>query len=151
MVPLARLMAVAAAVAFQSVQLDLDCDRPAAARTLIARIMLSEIEWAEDVNRAAMWDAWGRCADAPRAESCREAQRERFGEEFARQKTAIEAKYAQMLADFTARCQASIARERGVVPFRPEKIPPQPKATEAHGVAFARRGQPIKPLDKEER
>jgi len=36
------------------VQLDLDCTRPAAARELIGRARLSEIEWAEDVNRSAI-------------------------------------------------------------------------------------------------
>ncbi len=89
-------------------QLELDCAHPAAARALIGRVRLSEIEWAEDVNRAAMWEAFGRCADRPGADSCRDGERERFAADWARQKAAIEAKYDQMLKDFDARCQASI-------------------------------------------
>ncbi len=92
----------------QGAQLELDCARPAAARNLIGRVMLSEIEWAEDVNRAAMWEAFGRCTARARADACREEQRQRFGADFARQKAAIEAQYRQMLNDFEARCQASI-------------------------------------------
>jgi len=101
-------LGLALAGILEAAQLDLDCARPAAARDLIGRVMLSEIEWAEDVNREALWEAFGRCADRPRAEACREEQRERFAAEFARQRAAIQAKYRQMMNDFEARCQASI-------------------------------------------
>jgi hypothetical protein len=117
------LTLIAMAAVLHGAQLDLDCAHPAAARSLIARTMLSEIEWAEDVNRAAMWEAFGRCAGEARAESCRDEQQRRFGDDFERQKAAIQAKYNQMVADFTARCQASIARGPGVVPFRPGDDP----------------------------
>jgi hypothetical protein len=90
-------------------QLELDCARPATARALIGRIKLSEIEWAEDVNRAAMWDAFGRCAALPQAEACRERERRRFTDDLDRQKATIEAKYQRMLEDFEERCRASIA------------------------------------------
>lgn len=121
--PLTQLTVIAMAAALHGGQLELDCAHPAAARSEIARTMLSEIEWAEDVNRAAMWEAFGRCASEAQAEACRDEQRRRFGEDFERQKAAIEAKYHQMTADFAARCQASIARGRGVVPFRPGDDP----------------------------
>src|SRR6266511_2960621 len=62
-------LGLALAGILEAAQLDLDCARPAAARDLIGRVMLSEIEWAEDVNREALWEAFGRCADRPRAES----------------------------------------------------------------------------------
>jgi hypothetical protein len=89
-------------------QLDLDCSRPLAAKELIGRLRLSEIEWAEDVNREALWEAFGRCAALPGAAACREREQARFAADWARQKAAIEAKYEQMLKDLEARCQASI-------------------------------------------
>ena len=94
--------------ALEGAQLDLDCSRPLAAKELIGRIRLSEIEWAEDVNREALWEAFGRCAARPGAAACRDGERERFAADWARQKATIEAKYEQMLKDFEARCQASI-------------------------------------------
>jgi hypothetical protein len=92
----------------EGAQLDLDCARPSAARDLIGRIMLSEIEWAEDVNREAMWEAFGRCGTRPEPPACRETERKRFEAELARQKASIEARYRQMLKDFESGCQASI-------------------------------------------
>ena len=104
---LALMLALAAMLG--GAQLDLDCAQPVAAREFIGRVRLSEIEWAEDVNREAMWEAFGRCAARPEADACRDAERDRFAAEWARQKAAIEAKYQQMLKDFETRCQASIA------------------------------------------
>ena len=89
-------------------QLELDCSRPAASRDLIGRLRLSDIEWAEDVNREALWEAFGRCATGPAAAACRDRERERFAADWARQKAAIEARYDQVLKDFETRCQASI-------------------------------------------
>lgn len=103
-------MALVLAGLLHGVQLDLDCARPAAARELIGRARLSEIEWAEDVNRAAMWDAFGRCPAGPRAEACRDEQHARFGAEMDGQKAAIEVKYRLMLKEFEDRCRASIVR-----------------------------------------
>ncbi|HXJ77534.1 MAG TPA: hypothetical protein VMS64_02535 [Candidatus Methylomirabilis sp.] len=88
--------------------LDLDCGRPIGARELLGRIKLSEIEWAEDVNREAMWAAFGRCAALPDAPACRETVEERFAAEWARQKAAIETKYRQIQEDFEIRCRVSI-------------------------------------------
>ena len=90
-------------------QPDLDCARPAAGQEMIGRLRLSEIEWREDVSRAAMWDAFGRCANVPAAASCRESERQRFEADWAREKAEIQAKYDQMLQDFQARCQATIS------------------------------------------
>ena len=92
----------------EGAQFDLECSRPLAARELIGRLRLSEIEWAEDVNREALWEAFGRCAALPGPAACREREQERFTADWVRQKATIEAKYEQMLKDFEARCQASI-------------------------------------------
>jgi hypothetical protein len=102
------LVAVALAVLLEAPQPELDCARPTSARNLIGRLRLSEIEWAEDVNRAAMWDAFGRCAAAPGADACRQEQRQRFSAELERQTADIDAKYGRMLREFEARCRASI-------------------------------------------
>ena len=89
-------------------QLDLDCAEPARARALIGRLQLSEIEGAEDINRAAMWNAFGRCPTGPRQAACREAEQRRFEGDWQKQKAAIEAKYRTMLEQFEERCRASI-------------------------------------------
>jgi hypothetical protein len=89
-------------------QLDLECSRPLAARELIGRLRLSEIEWAEDVNREALWEAFGRCAAFPGPAACRDREQERIAADWVRQKATIDAKYEQMLKDFDLRCQASI-------------------------------------------
>ena len=88
--------------------LELDCAHPRAARELIGRLRVADIEWAEDVNREALWEAFGRCSALPAALECREREQERFAADWARQKAAIEAKYEQELQDFVARCQAAI-------------------------------------------
>lgn len=92
----------------QGTELQLDCGRPDAAATMIGQTRLSEIEWAEDVNREAMWEAFGRCAAGPGAEACREEARRRFGEDLETQKAAIREKYAKLLTDFLEQCLASI-------------------------------------------
>jgi hypothetical protein len=91
-------------------QFELDCAHVAAARTLIGQARLSEIEWAEDVSREAMWDAFGRCPSGPGAQPCREELRQRFEAELDAQKAAIREKYDGILRDFVERCLASIAR-----------------------------------------
>jgi len=103
------LLVALAGVALGDAPLDLDCSHPAAAKELIGRVRLSEIEWAEDVQREALWQAFGRCAEQPGADACRKATQERFAADWERQKAAIEAKYQQMEKDFEERCQASIA------------------------------------------
>ena len=103
------LLVALAGVTKGDAPLDLDCAHPAAAKELIGRVRLSEIEWAEDVQREALWQAFGRCAEKPDADRCRKAEQERFGADWARQKADIEAKYQQMEKDFEERCQASIA------------------------------------------
>jgi hypothetical protein len=90
------------------VQLDLDCARPEAARSLIGRAMLSEIEGAEDIHRAAMWDAFGRCPAGAEHAPCMAEERRRFEADWERQKNAIEAKYRKLLEDFAERCRASL-------------------------------------------
>ena len=93
----------------QGVQPDLDCGQPAAGREMVGRIKLSEIEGREDANRAAMWEAFGRCADLPSAADCRDNARRDFEAAWDREKAAIEAKYDRLLRDFLVQCRASIA------------------------------------------
>jgi hypothetical protein len=96
-----------------SAQLDLDCARLEEARRLIGRLRLAEIEGAEDIHRAAMWDAFGRCPEGKGGAACRSAEQRRFEEGWQRQKRGIEAKYGAMLVDLERRCQTTISREGG--------------------------------------
>jgi len=90
-------------------QLEMDCARPQQARSVVGRLMLSEIEGAEDTNRAAMWEAFGRCPGGSGAAACRRREQQRFEAHWERQKRAIEDKYRKMLSEFEERCQASAA------------------------------------------
>ena len=101
-------LGLALAGVFMLAQLELDCARPVAARNLVGRVMLSELEGAEDIHRAAMWDAFGRCPPGPGREPCAGAARERFDAEWKRQKAAIEAKYQKILERFEERCRSSL-------------------------------------------
>jgi hypothetical protein len=91
----------------------LDCARPAEARRLIGLLTLAEIEGAEDIHRAATWDALGRCPAGAAGEPCRDGVRRRSATAWQRQKRQIEAKYRTMLAEFEQRCFASITRRDG--------------------------------------
>ena len=93
----------------QAVPPELDCGRPVAGQEMLGRLKLSEIEGREDVSRAAMWDAFGRCADLPSAADCRDDARRDFEAAWDKEKAAIEAKYARLLQEFLAQCRASIA------------------------------------------
>ena len=93
-------------------QSDLDCGRPAQGRELIARLRLAEVEGAEDIHRAAMWEAFGRCPEGGAGDPCRTAARERFEAEWERKRAQIEAKYRTVLSDFEWRCRAIIGRVR---------------------------------------
>jgi hypothetical protein len=90
-------------------QLEMDCARPQQARSVVGRLMLSEIEGAEDTNRAAMWEAFGRCPGGSGAAACRRKEQQRFEASWEREKRAIEDKYRKMLSEFEERCQASAA------------------------------------------
>ncbi len=92
--------------------IELDCARPGQARDHVARLMLAEIEGAEDIHRAIMWEAFGRCAAVAAGEVCRERERRRFGAQWDQQKGQIEAKYRRMLSDFAERCRSSIGLGR---------------------------------------
>jgi hypothetical protein len=92
------------------VETDLDCARPDQARIWLGRLMLSEIEGAEDVHRAAMWEAFGRCAPSANGGLCRESERQRFEAQWERQKKEIEDKYRKIMSNFEERCRAAIAR-----------------------------------------
>jgi len=94
--------------AIEGVQPNLDCGRQAAGQEMLGRLKLSEIEGKEDVSRAAMWEAFGRCADLPSAADCRDNARREFEAAWDREKAAIEAKYDRLLQDFLVRCRASI-------------------------------------------
>ncbi|HEY7651252.1 MAG TPA: hypothetical protein VIG07_00415 [Methylomirabilota bacterium] len=97
-------------------QAELDCARPAQGRELIARLRLAEIEGAEDIHRAAMWDAFGRCPEAQAGGPCRAATRERFEAEWERKRAQIEAKYRTVLSDFERRCRGILSRGRSWPP-----------------------------------
>jgi hypothetical protein len=88
---------------------DLDCERPAEARAFIALLQLAEIEGAEDIHRAAMWEAFGRCPAGDTGGPCRSAEQRRFEGRWEEQRRAIEAKYREMLRAFEERCRAVIA------------------------------------------
>jgi hypothetical protein len=90
-------------------QLEMDCLRPQQARAMVGRLRLSEIEGAEDTNRAAMWEAFGRCPGGPGAAACRQKEQQRFETQWEHQKLAIEDKYRKMLSEFEERCRASAA------------------------------------------
>ena len=87
-----------------------DCSRPAQGRELIARLRLAEIEGAEDIHRAAMWEAFGRCPEGAAGGSCRTAEQRRFEAEWEGQRAQIDAKYRAVLSDFELRCRAIIGR-----------------------------------------
>jgi hypothetical protein len=89
-------------------QVELDCAQPAAARSLVGRMMLSEIEGAEDVSRAAMWEAFGRCPSGSARKPCVASEKQRFEAQWDVAKAAIEAKYRKVLEEFRARCQGSL-------------------------------------------
>jgi hypothetical protein len=95
--------------AVSAAQLEMDCARPQQARNVVGRLMLSEIEGAEDTHRAAMWEAFGRCPGGSLAGACRQKEQQRFEAQWERQKRAIEDKYRKMLSEFEERCQASAA------------------------------------------
>ena len=89
--------------------LELDCERPAEARALIALLQLAEIEGAEDIHRAAMWEAFGRCPAGDAGGPCRAEEQGRFEGRWEEQRQAIEAKYREVLRAFEQRCRAVIA------------------------------------------
>jgi hypothetical protein len=93
------------------VETDLDCSRLDQARIWLSRLMLSEIEGAEDVHRAAMWEAFGRCATNAIGGLCRETERHRFEARWDQQKKEIEDKYRKMLSAFEEGCRAAIAQD----------------------------------------
>ena len=95
------------------VETDLDCARLDQAKIWLSRLMLSEIEGAEDIHRAAMWDAFGHCAPGADGGPCRESARQRFEAQWERQRKEIEDKYQKRLSDFEERCRAAIALGRG--------------------------------------
>jgi hypothetical protein len=92
--------------------LELDCGEPGQARDILGRLMLAEIEGAEDIHRELMWQAFGRCPAGRAGEPCRERERRRFDAQWDRQKRQIEAKYRGMLSDFEERCRSSISLSR---------------------------------------
>ncbi len=99
--------------AVSSVQLEMDCSRPQQARNVVGRLMLSEIEGAEDAHRAAMWEAFGRCPGGSDRGACRQKEQQRFEAQWERQKKAIEDKYRKMLAEFEERCRAAVTDASG--------------------------------------
>ena len=96
-------------------QIELDCARPGQARRELDRLRLAEIEGAEDIHRAVMWEAFGRCPAGTAGQPCRERERQRFGVQWDQQREQIEAKYRRLLAEFDDRCRSSI----GLIRLRP--------------------------------
>jgi hypothetical protein len=88
---------------------ELDCEHPAEARAFIAKLQLAEIEGAEDIHRAAMWDAFGRCPAGDAGGPCRREEQRRFDSRWEEQRRAIEAKYRQVLGAFEQRCRTLIS------------------------------------------
>ena len=88
---------------------ELDCEHPAEARAFIAKLQLAEIEGAEDIHRAAMWDAFGRCPAGDAGGPCRRAEERRFDGRWEEQRRAIEAKYRQVLGAFEQQCRTLIS------------------------------------------
>jgi hypothetical protein len=113
-------------------QIDLDCSKPRQARAWLDRLMLAEIEGAEDTHRAAMWDAFGRCPAGTGGTPCRIKVRKRFEAEWELQKQGIEGRYQQVLSDFEERCRASLA------------LQPAPVARRRPAVRVERRPRPTR-------
>lgn len=78
---------------------------------MIGRLELAEIEGAEDIHRAKMWDAFGGCPEGAAGETCRAAERDRYEADWQQQKRGIRAKYGAMRADLERRCRTTLTRE----------------------------------------
>ena len=88
---------------------ELDCTRPAEAQAYIALLRLAEIEGAEDIHRAAMWEAFGRCPEGDGGAPCRIAEQRRFEGRWEEERRAIEAKYRDVQSTYELRCMATIS------------------------------------------
>jgi hypothetical protein len=97
-------------VGASAAQIELDCARLEESRSLIGRLELAEIEGAEDIHRAKMWDAFGRCPEGAAGETCRAAERDRYEAEWLGQKRRIQVKYGAMRADLERRCRTTLTR-----------------------------------------
>ena len=75
---------------------------------MVGRLRLAEIEGAEDIHRAAMWDAFGRCPAGAAGQPCRDEERRRFERQWEEQKRRIDDKYRSVLGEFEQRCRATI-------------------------------------------
>lgn len=89
-------------------QLDLDCAHKSRSRAQLDRILLAEIETAEDTAQAALRDALGGCLQGADPERCRQETRQRFSAAWTKQKAQIEEKYRRLLEEFEVRCRASL-------------------------------------------
>jgi hypothetical protein len=89
--------------------------RRAAARAYIALLRLAEIEGAEDIHRAAMWEAFGHCPEGDGGAPCRVTEQRRFEGRWEVERRAIEDKYRDVQAAYDARCRGAISQtSRGV-------------------------------------
>ncbi len=88
---------------------ELDCARPAEARARIALLRLAEIEGAEDIHRARMWEAFGRCPAGDAGGPCRAGERRRFESAWEAKRRAIEDKYRDLQTEFELRCLETIS------------------------------------------
>ena len=88
---------------------------PAGARAYIALLRLAEIEGAEDIHRAAMWEAFGHCPEGDGGAPCRVTEQRRFEGRWEVERRAIEDKYRDVQAAYDARCRGAISQtSRGV-------------------------------------
>jgi hypothetical protein len=88
---------------------ELDCARPAEARAYIALLRLAEIEGAEDIHRAAMWEAFGRCPEGDGGTPCRVTEQRRFEGRWEVERRAIEDKYRDVQAAYEVGCRWTIS------------------------------------------
>jgi len=86
-----------------------DCAGPAQGREWIARLRLAEIEGAEDIHRAAMWEAFGRCPEGAAGTPCRTTEQRRFEAEWEAKLAHIDEKFRAVLSDFERRCRAILS------------------------------------------
>ena len=89
-------------------QLDLDCAHKSRSRAQLDRVLLAEIETAEDIAQAALREALGGCLEGTEPERCRQETRQRFSAIWTKQRAQIEEKYRRLREEFEVGCRASL-------------------------------------------
>ncbi len=78
----------------------------------MALLRLAEIEGAEDIHRAQMWEAFGHCPSGDGGGPCRAGERRRFEARWEAKRRAIEDKYRDLQTDFELRCLETVSSSR---------------------------------------